>query len=292
MSNFDDLDSLTKLNSLSASGEVAKVKRSKPGVGKSKANKESAKNLLGSILDDAAAAAEAEAIRNEEKKRRAEEEARIAKELEEEKARYEAERQLLAEKQAQEDLRIRQAEMQAQLQREKDIEAGLIDLEEEARIAREEEARKRAEEEERARKEAEKKAATELRISQEYELEALRREQLAKESAPKASKLPMLVAIAAGVLLVAGIGTYYMLTQEEIDIYALPEESMTRTIGFIEDDTQMSRINANIVKQAEDPKPERTRPKKKAPAAEPVAKPKPTLGGGKKGGLFGGKRGF
>ncbi|MBO5753468.1 MAG: hypothetical protein J6S69_07235 [Proteobacteria bacterium] len=292
MSNFDDLDSLTKLNSLSASGEVAKVKRSKPGGSKSKANKESAKNLLGSILDDAAAAAEAEAIRNEEKKRRAEEEARIAKELEEEKARYEAERQLIAEKQAQEDLRIRQAEMQAQLQREKDIEAGLIDLEEEARLAREEEARKRAEEEEKARKVAEKEAATALRISQEHELEALRREQLAKAAAaPKSSKLPMIICIAAGVLLAAGVGVYFMLSQEEMDIYALPEESVTRTIGFIDEDMQMARINASIVKQAEDPKPEKARPKKKAPAAEP-AKPKPTLGGGKKGALFGGRRGL
>ena len=289
MSNFDDLDSLTKLNSLSASGEVAKVKRPKPGGSKSKANKESAKNLLGSILDDAAAAAEAEAIRNEEKKRRAEEEARIAKELEEEKARYEAERQLIAEKQAQEDLRIRQAEMQAQLQREKDIEAGLIDLEEEARLAREEEARKRAEEEEKARKVAEKEAATALRISQEHELEALRREQLAKAAVPKSSKKPMIISIAIGVLLAAGVGVYFMLSQEEMDIYALPEESVTRTIGFIDEDMQMARINASIVKQAEDPKPERARPRKKAPAAEP-AKPKPTLGGGKKGGLFGGKR--
>lgn len=291
MSNFDDLDSLTKLNSLSASGEVAKVKRTPHSLGKSKANKENAKNLLGSILDDTDAAAEAEKIRNEEKKRRAEEEARIAKELEEEKARYEAERQIIAEKQAQEDLRIRQAEMQAQLQRQKDIEAGLIDLEEEARLAREEEERKRAEEAERERKEAEKKAATELRISQEHELAALRREQIAKEAAPKTSNMPKIIAAVAVLVIALGAVAYFVLDQEEIDIYALSETSDTRTIGFIEDDLQMSRVNVSIVKQAEDPKPVKARPRRKAAPAEP-AKPKPTLGGGKRGGLFGGKRGL
>ena len=292
MSNFDDLDSLTKLNSLSASGEVAKVRRTSQGDGKSKPGKESAKNLLGSILDDAAAAAEAEAIRNEEKKRRAEEEARIAKELEEERARYEAESQLLAEKQAQEDLRIRQAEMQAQLQREKDIEAGLIDLEEEARLAREEEERKAAIEAEKARKAAEKKAANDLRISQEYELEALRRDQLAKAAAPKASKLPKILwAVGLVLLLGVGVGVYFLNQEEPVDVYALSDSVGTRTVGFIEDEVQIAKVGISEVKQAEDPKPERARPRKKAAPAEP-AKPKPTLGGGRKGGLFGGKRGL
>jgi hypothetical protein len=156
-------------------------------------------------------------------------------------------------------------------------------------LEREEAARKRAEEEEKARKVAEKEAATALRISQEHELEALRREQLAKAAVPKSSKKPMIIGIAIGVLLAAGVGVYFMLSQEEMDIYALPEESVTRTIGFIDEDMQMARINASIVKQAEDPKPvaaPKNRPKRPAAAAAPEPS-KPSLTGGR-GGLFGG----
>lgn len=296
MANFDELDSLSKLGAVSSSGEVSKVKHvtrsgsnARVSGGNAKVSRES-KNLLSIILEDSAAAAEVESLRNEEKKRRADEEARIAKEIEEERTRLEAEQQMIAEKQAQADLRNRQAEMQAQLQRQKDIEAGLIDLEEEARIAREEEARRLAEEQARAKKAADKHAATELRMSQETELEALRRDQLARESAPAASRMPLVIGLVVTLLLICGgVGAYWFMKPEPIDIYALSAEEETRALAFLPEDMDSVSVDVLIVKQMEEVKEDKPRAKKAAAPAE-APKKKPTLGGGLRGGLFGGGR--
>ena len=284
-------DSLNKLQALSSSADVSRAKVRRKD--KKKPGNESAKNLLGSLLDDSEQAAEREQQELEESRRRAEEEARFQREQEEEMARIEAERAIIAEKQAQEELRIHHAEMQAEVQRQNDIDAGLIDLEEEARQKAAEEERLRREAEARARKEAEKRAANELRKSQEFELEALRQEQLAKQAVPKKNKTVPIIIGAVAAALVAGIVAFVVLSnQKTIDIYAPSAEYDTRTISFMPDQEALVAASINIVKQEEDPKPVKARGPRKtssgATSAPAANKPKPTLSGGGKGGLFGG----
>lgn len=262
---------------------------------KGKIGGESARNLLNSVLDDTAAAAEEERIRLEEARKRAEEEARLQKEREEEMARMEAEQAIMAEQQAQEDLKHHQEEMQAQLQRQKDIEAGIIDLEEEARQKRAEEERIRAEEAERVRKAEAKKEALALQEHQKIELEKLKLEERAREAAPKKSKLPMVLGIAAlmAILAVAGLFVFGVFDRGHYGdaglYYNLSEEINTRGVAFVQDNEDIMGVKTAMVKQAEDPKPvaaPKNRPKRPAAAAAPEPS-KPSLMGGR-GGLFGG----
>lgn len=276
-------------NNLSrSSSDVARIRRGAKG----RPGAESAKNLLGSILDDTTEAAETERIVREENAKRAEEEAQRQKEMAEEDARLQAEREIIAEKQAQEDLKLHQAEMQAQLQREKDIEAGIINLEEEARQKREEEERKRAKEEAIKRKTEAKLQAIEFKKNQETELEALRQEQLAKEAQPKKSNLPKIIAAAAAVVIAGVVALVFALNQEVIDPYAMGDEKSyeTQSITFVNEDNGMMNMARNLVVQAPPPKPVAKKSgggKKKGGAAAPAAPmPKPSLTGGK-GGLFG-----
>jgi hypothetical protein len=287
-------DSLNKLQALSSSGEVAKVRVRRHG--RDKSNSDNAKNLLGSLLDDSEQAAEKEQQQLEENRRRAEEEARLQREQQEEMARIEAERAIIAEKQAQEEMRMHRAEMQAQVQRQNDIDAGLIDLEEEARQKAAEEERLRQEAEARARKEAEKRAANELLLSQEYELEALRQEQLAKQAAPKKNKAIPIIIGAVAAAAVAAIVIYITLgNQKTIDIYATSAQYDTRSINFMPDEEALIAASISVVKQGEDPKPSKPRAKKPSggAAAPAESKPKVSLSSSGKGGIFGGgKRSF
>ena len=262
---------------------------------KGKIGGESARNLLNSVLDDTAAAAEEERVRLEEMRKRAEEEARLQKEREEEMMRLEGEQALMAEQQAQEDLKHHQEELQAQLQRQKDIEAGIIDLEEEARQKRAEEERLRAEEAERVRKEEAKKEALALQEHQKIELEKLKLEERAREAAPKKSKVPMVVGIVAlmTVLTVAGLFVFGVFDRGNYGdaglYYNLSEEINTRGVAFVQDNDDIMGVKTAMVKQAEDPKPvaaPKNRPKRPAAASAPEPS-KPSLTGGR-GGLFGG----
>lgn len=276
-------------SNLSSSENVrAKIRRPSRG----KPGGESARNLLGNLLDDSAAAAEEERLRREADQKRAEEEARLQREHEEEMAKLEAERALIAERQAQEEMRLHQAELQAQVQREKDIEAGLIDLEEEARQKREEEARKRAEEEARIKKETELREANERKRTQEAELEALRQEKMVRDTAPKKNPFILPACLAALVLFSIGIGYYLLAVKPEneriqavTEGYSISKQYPTQDIMFLADNDAMKAETLSLVKQAPDPKPSA---KKKRPTnttsgpAEPVKKP--TLTGGS---LFG-----
>jgi len=293
--------SLNKLSEMSSSGEMARVKQRRSVKAQAWGSDDNASNLLGCILDDSSKDAEEEARHHEEARQRASEEARRQREYEEDMKRLEAERELIAQQQQQEELRVRQAEMQAQLQRQKDIEAGLIDLKEEARLAREEEARKRAEADAKVRKEAEKRANELLLREQQAEIEALRQQEILEQSRPKRSKAPF---IAMAALVVVGLGGaigYYLLNQEPIDIYALSTEYDSRSIGFLPESLDMVSMEVMVVKQADDPKPVRpvvTRPRPpgggggaKPPGGDPPASTGGGLGGGKSGGLGGGKGG-
>ncbi len=292
MADFND--SLNKLSEFSTSGEVAKVNRAKR---KGKANSESAKNLLGSLLDDSAAQAEAERRRKEEERRRAEEEARIRAEEEEIRSKYEAEQALLAEQKELEERKQRQAEMQAQLQRQKDIEAGLIDVEAEERAKREEEARRAAEAAAKAQKEAELAEAERKRQIQEAELERLHREtelQNQENARTKNKNTFPLLALAA-CLIAAGVVIYWFFFKpaEPRDFYEIDDQlSVSSTIvAFLPEDSSSANIEVKVVKQAADPKPVRRVSHTKAKETPKQAAPKASLTGGK-GGLFGGPRGL
>lgn len=302
---MDIHDGMSALSNSSVSGlpsgehSAARIRRPSRG----KPGGESAKNLLGSLLDESAAAAEEERLRREEDRMRADEEARLAKEHEEEMARLEAERAIIAEKQAQEEMRLHQVEMQAQVQREKDIEAGLIDLEEEARKAREEEERKRAEAEAKAKKEAGKRAAEELKRQQEAELAALRQEEVAKNAAPKKNHFVLPMVLVALVLLAMGAGYFVMEVKPHNERmarlergYSLQDEYITKEVKFETPEAEMLGGELMVVKQAADPKPVVKRPssgKKPATTTTPASPSGGKLGGGKLGGgkLGGGKLG-
>ena len=291
MDSHDSFSSLSS-GSLSAqsSGEhsVAKIRRPSRG----KPGGESAKNLLGSLLDESAAAAEEERLRLEEDRLRAEEEARLQQEHQDEIARLEAERAIIAEKQAQEEMRMHQVEMQAQVQREKDIEAGLIDLEEEARLAREEEARRQAEAEAKAKKEAERLAAEELKRQQEAELAALRQEAVALNAAPKKNRAALPITLVALVMIALGAGYYLLLVKphnERMDAlaqaYTLHPEYISKDVRFSVEENEMVGWDMSTVTQSAPPKPKTKssggskKPVQTAPA-QPEKKPS-LLGGGK-----------
>lgn len=204
-------------------------------------------------------------------------------------AKLEAEQAILAEQHEIEERKLRQAEMQAQLQREKDIEAGIIDLEEEARQKREEEERQAAIAAEKARKEAEKLAAEKLRISQQNELEALRLEEAHAAAKPKSSNFFVYLLVVLIVAAAGGAGWYFYDQNEQIDYYAL--QSDYAPYPLVVNNARMDRydVSASVVKQEAPPKPVKktTSKKKAAPAAPAKPKPAPSLTGGKKGGLFG-----
>lgn len=286
MANLND--SLNKLSSLSSSGELSRVNIRRPGRGKP--GGESAKNLLGDLLNDSAEAAEAERIRKEEERKRVEEEERMQKELEEEKLKLEAEQALMTEQQAQEALREQQAKLQAQVQREKDIEAGLIDLEEEARQKREEEERKRAEEDAKRKKEEERQASIERQAKQQAELEALQKEELVRRAVPKKSKAVPVIIVAACVVVAALAAVYIFKIQPDMEkearyfaAFDLAEKYESRGVAFLSEDQDMTDTYAiNIVKQGEDPKPVKVRSKKDkgGSGGGAATTTKPTLGGG------------
>lgn len=291
--------SLNKLAEMSSSGEVAKVKQRRQVKEQAWVSNDSAKNLLGSLLSDSGKAAEEELARQEAAAAQVVQEAKRAREKEEEMLQLEAKRELLSEQQAQDEMRMRQAEMQAKLQRQKDIESGVINLEEEARLKREAEESARKEAEARKRKEEDRRASESLLRDQAQELESLRQKELLEQAMPKRSKLIPIVLVA--LLLIAGsaIGAFFHFNQEEIDIYAPSAEYDTRTIGFIPEEPAMLAVQMQLVKQGEAPKPVVARPRptgNKRPvkggtsvATTPDKKPTTGLKGG---GLLGAKKGL
>ncbi len=279
-------DSLNKLSELSSSGEVARVNRAKR---RNKGKSESAKSLLGNLLDDSVAAAEEERLRDEARKRAEEEEALRRKEHDEEMAKLQAEQAILAEQNEIEERKMRQAEMQAQLQRQKDIEAGIIDLEEEARQKRAEEERLAAIAAEKARKEAEKIAAQKLRIEQQNELEALRIEEANAAAAPKKNSNFLIIALAAAIIIaVAFLGYRQYDINAKIDYYALEDNCAPISLTFVDARMDEFAVASNVVTQEAPPKPAAKKSGAKKKTAQPAAaKPAPSLTAGRKGGLFG-----
>lgn len=287
-------DSLDELLKQSSTGN-ARVHR-RPG--KVKPGQESAMSLLDSILDDSNKAAAEEERRQEEARIRAAEEAAEAKEREALQKRLDGEMLLLKEQQEQEILRKNQAKLAKQVQREKDIEAGLIDVEEEARLAREAEEKKRAEEELRARKAQEKKERREHIAKQKQELQTFAHLEAIEAAKPKKSKAPIFIALGAAVILVAGIITFLLLTKEEIDIYAPSPAYETMNVYFQKDKLVMLAMGSNVVMQEAPvvaPKPSSTKRKSSASSASAPApaQPKASLSDKGKGGLLGkGKSGL
>lgn len=287
MANHSSLnDTLDRMQALSSSTEMAKVKIRRPR--REKPGSENVKNLLSDLLDDSAQAAEEEKRRRKEDRERAEEEKRQKQEAEAETARLEAEKALEAEKQAQEALKQHHAEMQAQVQRLNDIDAGLIDLEEEARQKAAEEARQRAEAEAKARKLAEQKAAEELKRQQESELHALRSEQIEKQSNVKKSHSVPIALAALAVVIITLVVVYVVATMPkdgEGDVYRLGKTYTVREIAFQRENTEMLMAQADIVKQAPDPKPVKRRPSKKSTSKADTTPKRSLLSS--KGGIFG-----
>ena len=289
-------DSLDELSRTSSSAGVARVKRGRNRKG---ANKESAESLLDSILDDSSKAAEEEQRKQDEARKLAEEEEMLRKEREEVQKRIDGEMLLLKEQKAHEELRKNQSQMIQKVEREKAIEAGLIDVEEEERLAREAEAKKRAAEEEKERKAREKKERRERIAAQKAELESLKHAEQLEAAKPKPSNAPKIVAVAAVAAIIIGVVAFFMLNKKEIDIYALSEPS-TRSIGFLQEDLETQPMIISIVAQ-EAPKapPKASSKKTKRPAGNApsttAAPSKPSLrgkGGGltsRKGGLGSGK---
>ncbi len=286
-------DSLEELSKASSAG-TAKVRAR--GRGRKAANKESAESLLDFILDDAGKAAEEEERKHEEARKRAEEEEMLRKEREELQKRMDGEMALIQEQKNQAEMRKMQSQMLQAVEREKAIEAGLIDVAEEERLAREAEEKRRKEEEEKARKAREKKERRERIMAQKAELEALQHEEAVEAAKPQPSKTPQIVIAVVFLLAIAGGVAGYFLTREHIDIYALNESPSSTTIGFLSEDPTMQVMDHNVVEQEEPkvaPKPSTTTNKPRTkPQNTPAPAPKPGLNTGKgSGGLSTGKGG-
>lgn len=284
----DSLDELLRTSSTgNAKVRSRRANRAKPG-------QESAMSLLDSILDDTNKAAAEEERNQEEARIRAAEEAAEAKEREEMQKRLDGEMLLLKEQQAQADLRKNQSQMAQKVQREKDIEAGLIDVEEEARLAREAEEKKRAEEELKARKAQEKKERRERIAQQKKELQTFAHLEAIEAAKPKKSNTPIFIAIAAVFLVSCGIVGYLFLTKEEIDIYQPSESYETVKVYFQKDNIATLAMESNVVAQEAPSAPPKVTPTKKkhtgssSSSASQPASNRPTLTSGK-GGLLGGK---
>lgn len=293
MSNESSLSkSLTKLQELSSGGEVAKVKRRSNVKEQAWSSNEKTSNLLGNLLGEASSLAAQEAERKRAELEAATEEARLAAEQEEELKRLEAEHALMEEKRIHEEKKMRHTQMLAAIEREKKIETGEINLEEEARLKREEEERIRLEKEAILAKEAEKRRAKELLQDQHRQMEELTEQQIEKAAKKKKSRAGLMVAIVAAVVLCASGGIVWYLTRPEpIDIYALDKEYPSEDFGFLSDDMSATAVGVNIVAQAA---PVVAKPVK--PRRSSSAKKKETPAGGDtlakgRGGLLGGRKG-
>lgn len=283
-------DSLDELLRTSSTGN-ARVRSRRAN--KAKPGQESAMSLLDSILDDTNKAAAEEERNQEEARIRAAEEAAEAKEREEMQKRLDGEMLLLKEQQAQADLRKNQSQMAQKVQREKDIEAGLIDVEEEARLAREAEEKKRAEEELKARKAQEKKERRERIAQQKKELQTFAHLEAIEAAQPKKSNAPIFIGLAVAGALIASVVVVLLLNKEEIDIYKPSDSYETAKVYFLKDSIGTLAMDVSVVKQEAPAAPVKVTPGKKkttgssSSSSTPAATTtKPTLTSGK-GGLFG-----
>ena len=282
-------DSLDELLRTSSTGN-ARVRSRRAN--KAKPGQESAMSLLDSILDDTNKAAAEEERNQEEARIRAAEEAAEAKEREELQKRLDGEMLLLKEQQAQADLRKNQSQMAQKVQREKDIEAGLIDVEEEARLAREAEEKKRAEEELKARKAQEKKERRERIAQQKKELQTFAHLEAIEAAQPKKSNAPIFIGLAVAVALIASVVVFLLLNKEEIDIYKPSDSYETAKVYFLKDTTDTLAMDVSVVKQEAPAAPVKVTPGKKKTTGgsssntSTATTNKPTLTSGK-GGLFG-----
>ena len=282
-------DSLDELLRTSSTGN-ARVRSRRAN--KAKPGQESAMSLLDSILDDTNKAAAEEERNQEEARIRAAEEAAEAKEREEMQKRLDGEMLLLKEQQAQADLRKNQSQMAQKVQSEKDIEAGLIDVEEEARLAREAEEKKRAEEELKARKAQEKKERRERIAQQKKELQTFAHLEAIEAAQPKQSNAPLFIGLAVAVALIASVVVFLLLNKEEIDIYKPSDSYETAKVYFLKDTTDTLAMDVSVVKQEAPAAPVKVTPGKKKTTGgsssntSTATTNKPTLTSGK-GGLFG-----
>ena len=185
-------------------------------------------------------------------KKRAEEEEKAAK------ARAEAEKRIREEMERVEEMKARKAKMLAEMEKQRRIAELGYDEEEVARQKAEEERRQREEEEEEAREIAEnERMIAELKANQ-AELDAKNREREAKrleeERIARRARRTKFGSVAAAVLVVGAIVTYYFATLKAPDYYTLADNHPTSTLTLNEIEsagmTETALAMNNVVQEA------------------------------------------
>lgn len=279
MPEESSLNSLsTSLNKLSdfashrssGSGSTAKVKRKNKGKNQSSwKSDESTDNLLSGIISDIEEEASAEEARKERERIAKEEAKKAEEELLEIQKRAEAEAQLMEEAIKLQQTQERRTIQLAAITRQKKIEAGEIDLEEEARQKREEEARiQRKKDEEEARKN-ELSEAQKLIEQQDEHLKELALKPLEEAMQQKKSNAGKIFLIAfALIALVAAYGfidikfiqkgPVYNWYEPDADVYAMQENYPITNVTFEATKVDLLAIDQKLVDQGIVETPKRT----------------------------------
>ncbi len=255
--------SLNKLSDLSsqdqsgAGGQVAKVKQRRTKVKEqSWMSDDNAGNLLAGLLGETEAEAEQE-IKRKEAERKAREAAEEAeKQAAEARKKAESESRLREEQNRLQEVQMRRTQMLAAIERQKKIETGEIDVEEEERLRKLEEEKARREEEARLAKEAQLKHAQDLIQAQQEKLQELANRPLEAAITEPHSNMGVFVAIAAVFLLVAGgVAAYFVLSApapEKANPFGLVENYPTQMLGVTEAEGVMGDVGLDIVSQSPD----------------------------------------
>lgn len=252
--------SLNKLSDLSnqaqdsSEQQVAKVKRR----GKVKEQKwmsdDSAGNLLEGLLGETSLEAEAELKRKEEERKAREAAEAAERAAAEAKKKANAEERLREEQNRLQEVQQRRTQMLAAIERQKKIETGEIDVEEEERLRKLEEERLRQEEEAKRAKEAELQHAQSLIQEQQSRLQELANRPLEAAIAEPRSNMGIIVGVAAAALVI-GVGVLLLVVlgsekPEDIDPFALVENFPTQTLTVTSAEGDMAEVGLNIVSQS------------------------------------------
>ncbi|MDX9721103.1 MAG: hypothetical protein RBU37_10155 [Myxococcota bacterium] len=249
--------SLNDMNDFQSSGDggQAKVKQRKSKVKEQdwKSN-ESAGNLLAGILGESEAEAEAERKRRDAERKAKEAAEEAERQATEAKRKAEADARLRAEQNRLAEVEVRRTQMLAAIERQKKIEKGEIDLEEEARKKKEEDDRLRREAEAKAAKEAEFNRAQMLIQKQQEQLKEMADRQLEAAALTPKSNTGLYIGIAAVVVVLGGVAAALLLTGEppaELpNPYALAAQYPATTIALNMPESDMNDVGLDVVSQS------------------------------------------
>ena len=281
----DDLQLKAALSNLSDAADIqnseeveerARVRKARASVTeRARQTGDSVGNLLTGLIDDSNAELEAEKAEKARKTKEAEERARAKREAEDAKKRQEAESKLQEEKRRLEEKEQRRLQMLADMERQRKLEAGEVDEEEEERKRQEAEAKAAREAAEKAREAAEEaqlqssnqELADQIRV---IKMQKAHEEQLAAEKKRK-KDLSIKAAIVAAAITLISVIVVYFATLKAPDYYTLNDDYETKTLSMTNNVPKADTVTmlAQAVKQHDTRRNTNKKPGKPGPAQPP-----------------------